>query len=125
MEQIEPGLTYLTSSRVAVCSGSGDQDLIAYDFDGTNWAQVGNALDIQSDTPGQPSMATLTSSRIAFLDQTNDDLRTYNFDGTDWSQMGDDLPISSVAISALAGLTENTVAMIDITNKNLRTYEFI
>jgi hypothetical protein len=90
--------------------------------DGRIWAQAGNSLSIA--TVGTPALAGLTSTRVAFIDNTNDQLRTYDFDGTNWSQVGNSLSIATVGTPALASLTSTRVAFIDGENDQLRTYDF-
>ena len=87
----------------------------------TDWAQVGNDLNIAI---GTPAMAGLSSNRIAFIDITNDDLRTYDFDGTDWAQVGNALGIVDMLEPAIAFLNSNRIAFIDSFNDDLRTFDF-
>ena len=84
--------------------------------------QVGNDLVITGT--GIPTLATLSSSRIAFIDSDNDDLRTYDFDGTNWVQIGNNLSVAGISIPALTALSPTRVAFIDQLNKDLRTYDF-
>jgi hypothetical protein len=86
------------------------------------FAQVGNSLAIS--TVGNPALAALSSSRVAFIDNTNDSLRAYDFDGTNWAQVGNSLAISTVGNPALAALSSSRVAFIDATNDSLRAYDF-
>ena len=84
--------------------------------------QIGNDLNIAGI--GLPALAALNSTRVAFIDDTNNDLRTYDFDGTDWAQVGNDLNIAGVGVPKLAALSSTRVAFIDGTNEDLRTYDF-
>jgi len=59
---------------------SANIDLRVYRFDGTNWAQVGNDLNIAG--VGVSALAALNGTDVAFIDSTNIDLRVYRFDGT-------------------------------------------
>ncbi len=86
------------------------------------WGQVGNSLAISG--LGAPALASLSSSRVAFIDSANDSLRTYDFDGSNWSQVGNSLAISTIGIPALADLSSSRVAFIDATNDSLRAYDF-
>jgi hypothetical protein len=86
------------------------------------WAQVGSSAAIS--TVGTPAVATLSSNRIAFIDDTNDSLRTYEWNGSTWAQVGSSLAIATVGIPALTALSPNRVAFIDATNDTLRTYEW-
>lgn len=116
-----PALSSLSSSRVAFVDAFLDS-LRAYDFDGTDWSQVGNALGI--GTVGYPALTKLTSTRIAFVDSAGAQLRTYDFNGTNWSQVGNSFSIGGIVYPFLTGLSSNTVAFVDDGNDSLRTYEF-
>jgi hypothetical protein len=85
-------------------------------------AQVGNDLNIAGIT--FPAITALSSTRIAFIDDTNDDLRVYDFDGVNWAQTGNDLNIATVALPSITALSSTRIAFIDDTNEDLRTYDF-
>ena len=87
----------------------------------TDWVQVGNSLAITNI--GYPSITALSSTRIAFIDDTNDQLRTYDFNGTDWVQVGNSLAITNVGIPSITSLSSTRIAFIDDTNEQLRTYD--
>ncbi len=91
---------------------------------GASWVQVGNDLPIAG--VNFPALAELSSTRVAFIDNSNDDLRVYEFtEGSgNWAQVGNDLPIVGVTISALAALSSTRVAFIDSNNRDLRVYDF-
>lgn len=116
-----PAIAALSNVRIAFIDDTND-DLRTYDFDGTDWAQVGNDLNIVDVL--RPSMTALSATRIAFIDDTNADLRTYDFDGTDWVQVGNDLNIAGVGSSSMAALSGVRIAFIDDGNDDLRTYDF-
>ena len=88
----------------------------------TSALQVGNSLAIA--TAGNPALAALNGTDVAFVDDNNDQLRTYRFDGTDWAQVGNSLAIASVVIPALTALNGTDVAFVDSNNDQLRTYRF-
>ncbi len=115
-----PALAGLNSTRVAFIDSANDR-LSTYNWNGTDWSQVGNNLSI---TGGTPALASLNLTRVAFIDSANDNLSTYNWNGTDWSRVGNNLPIAGVGASALAGLNSTRVAFIDETNEQLRTYNW-
>lgn len=125
-----PALTGLSSSRVAAIvdtgTGATNMELRAYDFNGSTWSQVGSAFLIPTNTAFQynPTLATLTSSRVAFIDSRNDQLTAYDFNGSTWSQVGSALTITGNGVPALAGLSSSRVAFVDSTNVQLRTYDF-
>jgi hypothetical protein len=75
---------------------------------------------------GAGRLTALTSSRIAYIDSTNDDLRTYETDGTDWTQTGNDLNIpTTTSGTRLASLSSSTIALFDYAgDEDLRTYSF-
>jgi hypothetical protein len=91
-------------------------------IDYLKWEQVGNDLNVSGAGTGK--ITALSSTRIAFIDTTNEDLRTYDFDGTDWSQTGNDLNISGIHTLSITALSSTRIAFIDVTNEDLRTYDF-
>jgi len=84
--------------------------------------QVGNNLSISG--AGNPSITSLNSTRIAFIDSGNDQLRTYDWNGTDWSQVGNGLSISGVGNPSITSLNSTRIAFIDSGNDQLRTYNW-
>jgi len=71
-----------------------------------------------------PTLATLSSTRVAFIDNGNASLRAYDFDGDSWSLVGSGLGIAGIGIPALAALSSTRVAFIDDGNDQLRAYDF-
>ena len=67
-------MTALSSNRIALID-SVNEILYVYDFDGTDWTQTGNDLNIAGIE--YPSITALSSTRIAFIDSTQEDLRVY------------------------------------------------
>ena len=47
--------------------------------------QIGNGLSINN---GNPALASLNSTDVAFIEYVFDELRCYTFDGTNWTQKG-------------------------------------
>ncbi|PCI28011.1 hypothetical protein COB55_04680, partial [Candidatus Wolfebacteria bacterium] len=117
-----PTITSLSSTRIAYLGEFSDKNLRTFDFDGTDWAQVGNALSI-TDSSNTVRVTGLSANRVAYMDGTNDQLRTYDFDGTDWAQVGNGLGITS-NFPSIATLTSSRIAFIDDTDDNLRAYDF-
>ena len=94
---------------------------IVVDQNITNWTQVGNGLTI---TAGGPALTALSSTRVAYFDETLDSLRTYDFDGTNWTQVGNGLTITGASFPALTALSSTRVAYFDSLLDSLRTYDF-
>jgi len=92
-----------------------DRELLTFSIRGTPLAISGI---------GNAALAALSSTRVAFIDNTNDDLRTYDFNGSIWSQTGNDLNIAGVGLPTITGLTSTRIAFIDDGNDDLRTYDF-
>ncbi len=86
------------------------------------WRQVGNNLS--GFGSGFPTITTLTSDTIAYIDTANDDLRTYSWDGTNWSLVGNELNIPNGTRNAIESLDASTVAYYDSNNDDLRTYSW-
>ena len=87
-----------------------------------NWSQTGSSLGISSAT--SPSLAVLSSTRVAYFDSLNSQLRTYDFNGSTWSQTGSSLTITSAGIPALAALSSSRVAFVGAGTAQLQTYDF-
>lgn len=120
-----PRITALSSTRVAYFDGT-NRDIITYDFDGSTWAQVGNALDITSEADYDANICALSATRIALVSDGNATLRAYDFDGTDWSQKGNALTISGLSgpQASICAMTSSRIAFFDESNDDLRAYDF-
>jgi hypothetical protein len=116
-----PALSALNGTDVAFIDAV-NEELRAYRFDGSDWAQVGNSLAIA--TVGAPALCALNGTDVAFIDGVNEELRAYRFDGSDWAQVGNSLAITGVGGPALCALNGTDVAFIDAVNEGLRTYRF-
>lgn len=115
----EQGITGLSASTVAYCSGeTGVDTLRKYEFDGDGWAMVGNEFSVALD---RPAIAALSTSRVALLDKTAG-LRTYEFDGSDWAQTGNALAGVATGESSLAALSATRVVRWDV--GSLQAYDF-
>jgi len=83
---------------------------------------VGSGLTIA--TIGNPALAALNSTDVAFIDGLNDELRTYRWNGSTWALVGSGLAIATIGNPALSALNGTDVAFIDAVNDELRTYRF-
>jgi len=99
-----------------------DSEVYQYWMNGNNWSQVGNTISV--GTISVPSISSLNSTRIAFIDSYYDQLRTYDFDGIDWSQVGNNLSVSNTINPSITSLNSTRIAFIDSGNDQLRTYDF-
>lgn len=109
----------LSSTRVVVGSTSLSEAQL-YDFDGTDWTEVGNALDRNPN-----SMVALSSSRIVLIDEDiNERLYTFDFDGLNWTSVGNSLSIPSINGSSIAKLSSTRIAITDSAANTLTTYDF-
>jgi hypothetical protein len=89
----------------------------------TDWIQKGNTFDIV--TSNYSTIAFLSPSQIAVIEDITGELRTYTFNGsTDWAQTGNGLSLPLVAVSSITGLSSNRIALIDSSNDELVTYDF-
>lgn len=118
---VTPSIIRLTSSRF-VLSDNAANTITVYDFDGTDWVQVGNSLVVIS--MGRPASAPLTPNSFAFIDDTNDVLQKYEFDGTDITTDGNALDLSPItAKPIMTALGENRIAFVE-GSAILRVYDF-
>jgi hypothetical protein len=74
-----------------------------YDFDGANWTQTGNDLNIPG--VGQSSLGALSASRVAFNDTSIDELTAYDFDGSDWAQVGSETALAAPEGNVIGSLS--------------------
>lgn len=81
----DPTMCSLTSNRIVSQQGS---NIAVYDFDGTNWSQVGNTF---STSLNFADMARISATDFAVVN--DDTLYRYNFDGTDITLVGNSLAI--------------------------------
>jgi len=80
-------ICFMDDDRIAVHDDSGN-NLYAYDWDGENWVQVGNAFSISIGAYNTIDMQMFGTNQIVICDVTTDDLNVYDFDGTDFSLVG-------------------------------------
>jgi len=104
-------------------TGTGDA-LKTFTFDGTDWAQTGNTLNIGTAIS---AMCGLSSSRVATV--TSSALGTRNFDGTDWTTVGNTLALGAAnAGYGICALSSTSVAVVQRQtgggNKFIRTFDF-
>ena len=93
-------------------------------FFGTTTVSLLGSLDNIAGV-GNPALAALNSTDVAFIDHINQDLRTYRWNGSTWTLLGSLDNIATVGTNpALAALNSTDVAFIDSTNDDLRTYRF-
>ena len=97
-----PALTTLDSTTVVFKDGTNDE-LRTYSWNGTDWSQVGNSLDLVSI--GASEMTALKSTTIAMINTLDGELQTYSWDGTDWTQIGGTLSISNLSLGGIALLS--------------------
>lgn len=90
------------------------------------WEESGAGLHLEGT--GKPVVATLSSSRIAFIDGYGDgvpdELRAYDFDGTQWTLAGNPLIIPDSTAGTMTALSPSRVVFIDGMSQDLRTYDF-
>lgn len=96
--------------------------LRTYEFDGTNWTQVGNNGNIGFSNNFQGAITALSPNQIAHVNASDDSIRTFEFDGTNWTQLAS----TSIGIingdAAITALSPTRVAVIKA--NVLYTYEF-
>ena len=116
-----PAVCSLSSTKIALIESNSDE-LRTYEWDGTDWAQVGNGLAIAI---GRPAICSLSSTTIAFIDSTNDELRTYEWDGTDWIQVGSGISVTIPNFPSACTINSNTIVITaDTTESKISTYHW-
>ncbi len=84
------------------------------------WSQVGSGLSIT--VSGHPSICSLSSTTIVFIDSAYNNLTTFSWNGSTWSQVGSALPISGTSYPSICSLSSTTIALIGDGNDILKTY---
>ena len=112
--------------RIVAYEGGGTRNYSIYNakiiVDQGPWSQTGSSYSVL--TNGAPAaIASLSSTRIAFIDSSNASLRAADFDGSAWSTVGSTLSITG-ASPELTALSSSRVAFYDATNHQLRAYDF-
>jgi hypothetical protein len=98
------------NNRIAVIDTSQDE-MRAYDFDGTDWTQVGNAYDIGATTNGKRGGTMLAENKILGWDDYS--MQVFTFDGTNFATEGSAFPIGSAWPCSIAKLSDSVVAVHD------------
>ena len=116
-----PRIAKLSATRIAVLSDSANT-LTTYDFNGSSWSQVGNALSIAHAIG---SIAAMSATRIALTNPTSDTIEAYDFNGTNWATTGSAFSLTDIAnVSGIAALSSTAIALADSTNDKLVAYTF-
>lgn len=100
-----------------------NEELIVLDFDETDWAPVGTPYAITGI--GVPTIAALSSTRVAVCDDALDSLQSYDFDeGTEtWAPEGNGLSLTNGACS-MSALTTSRVALFKNASTNLNAFDY-
>lgn len=126
---LNPCIAALSSNRVAVwCTTSGNNVLRTFDFDGTDWAQVGNAYAAGEATT-YTCMAAMSETRVAInLGSQGKKLQAMEFDETDWTKVGNasgNVGSLFIGESDLCALNSTDFLYVDSHNQNLTIYRFV
>lgn len=100
-------LCWLTGDRFVLASNGLDA-LRCYSFNGTTFAQVGVSFALAM---GDPALARMDDTNIAFYDNTNDSLRCYAFSGTNFSLVGSGLPITTADNPSMASQSSTQICL--------------
>lgn len=99
-----------------------------YQFNGTNFVQVGNLLNIGTTTTyNDVRVARLSDTRVAVIanrSASNSQILTYDFDGTNWTSVGFPYPIGLLGGFSITGLSSTSVAVVDSYSWALMSYSF-
>lgn len=124
-----PGITRLSDAKFATADNN--NDLQAYEWDGTSISTLGNSFALNVDFPNEElGMDTLIEDqRIAVFARINGSqmkIGAYDFDGTDWSRVGNlSGTYGGNGHFGVAALNSTTVAICDnASTASLRAVEF-
>ncbi len=87
----------------------------------TTPALVGSGLAVA--TVGAPALAKMSTTRVAFIDDTNDSLRAYDWNGSTWALVGSGLAVAA-GTPALCALSSTRVVYTDTLADTLQAYDF-
>jgi len=98
------GMTALNSTTIAYLDDENDE-LSTFEWDGNDWAQVGNSLSVSIS--GDRDITALNSTTIAAVHDST--VRTYTWDGTDWSLTGTPLAVGVFFYTSIDSLNSSTI----------------
>ncbi|MDC7221550.1 MAG: hypothetical protein PQJ59_16570 [Spirochaetales bacterium] len=119
----------MDDSTIAYASRGGSK-MLALSFDGTDWTQVGNVLDLSDSDYMLPVIQKMDDLRYVVLDKNRDTVYAYDWDGTDWTQVGN--PITSsysdgYFYASFAVLNTSRIVVMEkeyVSGAYLTTYDF-
>lgn len=83
------------------------------------WSLLGSGLSISGIT--NPSLAALSSTRIALLDEGTDTLRSYDWNGSTWAAHSSAFSLSCTA-PHICALNSTDIVVMDRDSDSIRTY---
>jgi len=108
-----PRVAAMGSTRVAIGTVS---DMTTWDFDGTDWAIVGNSIGAASNIK---CMDSISSTRVIVI--VSNAIRIYDFDGTDWTLFA--FLTISTSLACIAVLDATTYAVFNWNTDELIAYD--
>jgi hypothetical protein len=118
-------MAVLDNTTVAYASAnfSASDALYTLKWNGSQWAQQGNSLNLGS---GQvySTMAALSASSVAQFSRDQAVLRRFDWNGSTWAQVGNGLVLSAAGTPAMTAIASNTIVMIQNDHRTLRAYQF-
>lgn len=108
-------------------SRGGSGELTTFEFNGTNWSQIGNAFDYTASVEDFTFMTAMTATRIMVYVGSFAEARVYDFDGTDWARVGVDLEVpadGTPRLGFVSAMTSSRVAYVNTSLGRLRAMDF-
>lgn len=117
------GLIKLSTNRVVWIDHSAEE-LVALEWDGTDWAQVGNRGSF-SALNGYSNGDYLSDNRVVVWggDSGDDGFQIFDFDGTNFSTVGNKFSLTGNK-ACIAALTPTLIAVHETLGETLTAYEF-
>lgn len=106
----------MTATRIAFFENVNNL-LHAVDWDGADWAFVGNSLSVSMGDYGSDACG-IDSTTVAYMNIATNNLEIYEFDGTDWSL----LTFVSLGSLAMSQVAYNDNGIIILNDENLDNY---
>jgi hypothetical protein len=116
----DSSITKMDANNVAIASPT--LGLRFYNYLSETWSKIGSTFTLGGAT--YPQIASLSATRVAYIDGGNEELRAYTFSGSAWSLTGSGLSIPGISLTSLVALSATRVALFDITSDQLRAYDF-
>ena len=118
-------LARLTDTQFVIYTNITTDNIITFNFDGTDFSVVGNPFThVRVSTMAKSGMCALTSTRIVTASHTDYTLYVLDFDGTNWSVFASKY-VGGGGEYGLHRLTDNRFVYFGNVHNQLRVYDLV